>query len=537
MPERENPYRSDIPGAGPFVGRTAELDLLASALRTGRRAIAAVMGGRGMGKTALALELQKRLTTDGTRAVHLVRRPSRDAAAFLSQLASILGLPLDPIMPVESIVEAVAALDCSRVVLLLDEVDGLISSDAGRDLLENLRAAYEQLGGRLGLVIFGGSRLQDLLSSEVSPFLRTAQWIPLVGLSLPETAALLREPLDLAIPDLLVEAIWEQTGGHPLLLQMLMERAVALAPHAAQLHEALRGLAEEQLAATLFPIWWDNLTPRGQSVYRTLIGLRRPLERREWAVTLGNGPDAVVEILKTTGVARTDGGQLLPRCALFRVWLEQNHPIAEASPHAVHPIADDTPFDRLGAHPFEQLVVSAVARWARATVEFPTWHLRLSPAAGNARLLPEQHFQLCLLTALLQLDLLAEPEALSSGRGRADLKVRWSPDPGRRRACIEVKLWGGTGYKDVVEQVLGYAVNGDDFACVVMVDRQSKPLHVRYREECLRAGTLGEIVWPDGEGPRSQIRYPAFITRHPQASGGHLRVHHILVQLPSDSTP
>ncbi|MGK3995953.1 AAA family ATPase [Sorangium sp. So ce1024] len=536
MPERENPYRSDIPGAGPFVGRASELAQLASALRTGRRAIAAVMGGRGMGKTALAIELQKRVAADGTKVVHLVRRPSRDASAFLSQLASLLGLPLDPILPVESIVEAVGALDCSRVVLLLDEIDGLIASDAGRDLLENLRAAYEQLGGRLGIVIFGGSRLQDLLSSEASPFLRTAQWMPLVGLSLPETATLLREPLGLAIPDPLVEAVWEQTGGHPLLLQLLMERAVALAPDAAQLHEALRGLAEEPFAATLFQIWWDNLTPRGQSAYRTLIGRRRPLERREWAVTLGNGPDAVIEILKTTGVARTDGGQLLPRCALFRVWLEQNHPIAEAS-HVAPPAADDVPLDLLNAHPFEQLVVSGVARWARATVEFPTWHLRLSPAAGNARLLPEQHFQLCLLTALRQRDLLAEPEPLSSGRGRADLKVRWPADPERRRACIEVKLWGGTGYKDVVEQVLGYAVPGDEFACVVMVDRQSKPLHVRYREECLRAGTLGEIVWPDVEGPRSQASYPAFITRHPQASGGYLRVHHILVQLPSDSTP
>ena len=518
------------------MGRAGELAQLTSALHTGRRAVAAVMGGRGMGKTALAIELQKRLAADGTKVVHFVRRPSKDAAAFFAQLSSILGLPLDPILPVESIVEAVEALDCARVVLLLDEIDGLISSDTGRDLLENLRAAYEQLGGRLGVVIFGGSRLRDLLSSEVSPFLRTAQWMPLLGLSLAETAVFLREPLDLAIPDPLVEAVWEQTGGHPLLLQLLMERAVALAPDATQLHQALRELAEEQLNATLFPIWWDNLTPRGQSAYRTLIGLRRPLERREWAVTFGNGPDAVVEILKTTGVARADGGQLLPRCALFRLWLEQNHPFAEASSRTVHPVADDALFHLLGAHPFERLVVSGVARWARATVEFPTWHLRPSQSAGNARLLPEQHFQLCLLTALLQRDLLAEPEALSSGRGRADVKVRWSPDPARR-ACIEVKVWGGTGYKDVVEQVLGYAVPGDEFACVVMVDRQSRPLHERYREECLRASTLGEIVWPDREGARSQVLYPAFITQHPQPSGGLLRVHHILVQLPPDSSP
>ncbi|AGP35052.1 hypothetical protein BE04_44030 [Sorangium cellulosum] len=98
-------------------------------------------------------------------------------------------------------------------------------------------------------------------------------------------------------------------------------------------------------------------------------------------------------------------------------------------------------------------------------------------------------------------------------------------------------MWGGTGYKDVVEQVLGYAVPGDEFACIVMVDRQSRPLHERYREECLRAGTLGEIVWPDRDGSRSKVLYPAFITRHTQPSGGHLRVHHILVQLPPDSSP
>lgn len=536
MPDRENPYRSDIPGAGPFVGRANELALLASALHAGRRALAAVMGGRGMGKTALALELQKRLAADPANLVHLVRRPSHDAATFLSQLESLLGVPLDPILPVESIAEAVNALDRPRVVLLLDEIDGLIASEAGRDLLENLRAAYEQLGGRLGIVIFGGSKLRYLLSSEVSPFLRTAQWTPLHGLSLAETAALLREPLGLAIPDPLVEAVWEQTGGHPLLLQMLMERAVTLGSNAAQhLHEALHDLAEHHLTATLFPIWWDNLTPRGQSVYRTLLGLRRPLERREWASTLGNGPDAVVEILSTTGVARADSGQLLPRCTLFRTWLEQNHPFVGPESQAASLAAHDAPLDALGTRPFEQLVVNAVARWARAVVEYPTWHLRPSKAAGNDRLLPEQHFQLCLLTALKQSELLVEveAEALSSARGRADVKVRWRQDP-RARACIEVKIWGGTGYKDVVEQVLGYTLPEDDFACVVMVDRQSRPLRDRYLEECLRAGTVGDLVWPHDGGLRSQAFYPAFITRHLRLSGGHLRVHHVLVQLPPD---
>ena len=178
--------------------------------------------------------------------------------------------------------------------------------------------------------------------------------------------------------------------------------------------------------------------------------------------------------------------------------------------------------------------MDGVAKWARTTVEFPTWHLRsASTASGNDRLLPEQHFQLGLLTALLQQELLAEPEALSSERGRADVKVRWPPNPARR-TCIELKVWGGTGYKEVVEQVLGYVVPGDDFGCVVMIDRQSKPLRERYFQECLNGGTVGTMVWPKNGGAAERLSYPAFITEHPQPSGGHVRIHHILVQLPPD---
>lgn len=140
-----------------------------------------------------------------------------------------------------------------RLVLLLDEIDALVAHEDGRDILENLRIAYEQIGGRLGVVVFGGSKLRELLSSQASPFLRTAQWLPLRGLSLPETASLVREPLDLPVPDSLVEALWEQTGGHPLLLQAVMERAVELgAPVADRISQALGSLAAQELEPTLF---------------------------------------------------------------------------------------------------------------------------------------------------------------------------------------------------------------------------------------------------------------------------------------------
>src|ERR1700710_2278641 len=59
-----NPYRTDYPGAGFFSGRASEIALLVESMLTGRQSLAAVMGGRGMGKTSLALRIQSELSAD-----------------------------------------------------------------------------------------------------------------------------------------------------------------------------------------------------------------------------------------------------------------------------------------------------------------------------------------------------------------------------------------------------------------------------------------------------------------------------------------
>ena len=525
-----NPYRTDYPGAGFFYGRASEIALLVESMRTGRQSLAAVMGGRGMGKTSLAIRVQSKLAGDPGTAVHLIRRASVDPVDFLSQIAVRLGRPLDASLPVESLVEAVRA-GGRRVVLLVDEIDGLIASEPGQGVIEALRIAWEELAGQLGVVVFGGSALRGLLSRGNSPFLRAARWLPLRGLSLGDAAALIREPLHLTVPEPLVEVLWAQTGGHPLLLQAILERAVALgAPVVEQLPEAIRSVADDRLRPTLFPIWWDNLGERGQAVYGSLLAHRRPIERDEQAGIVGQGAQGWIEVLETTGVAHSEGTQVLPRGEMFRIWVEQSHPrSAQGVPESDRRLPEA--IRSFGAHAFEEMVVSAVARWCRSVVEYPTWTLRSSRASGNARLLPEQHFQLSLVTALHQRDLLVEAEGLSSAGGRADVKVRWPPDPARR-SCTEIKIWGRNDYREVTAQLLGYAVPEDDFACVVMIDRQARPLRAPYRDECL-GGAGGAVLWPPPGSP-STPSYPAFVTRHDRAPGRPLRVYHFLVQLPPD---
>jgi hypothetical protein len=352
--------------------------------------------------------------------------------------------------------------------------------------------------------------------------------MPLRGLSLSEAATLMREPLGLAAPDDLVEVLWEQTGGHPLLLQAILERAVELGPPCLnRLHRAMHEVAEERFHTTIFPIWWDNLRERGQGMVRALSLHGRPVEAHERVEVLGALPAPWIEVLETTGVARVESGALLLRCALFQTWIARNHPARVSSGQKASESALGRLFGRLGAGPFEREVVEAVAQWARSTVEYPSWSLR-GKGAGNERLLPEQHFQLSLLTALCQHDFVVEAEGLSSGRGRSDIKVRDARDSARR-ACMEVKLWGHTGYREVLVQALGYVVPEDDFACVVMVDRQERPLGAVYRAQCLEAEGARFGV-EEAEG----IAYPAIVTRHERSGGRALRVYHFLVQLPGD---
>lgn len=517
-----NPYRHDVPEAGPFVGRGGELKELSRAISTGRNALAAVMGGRGMGKSTLAARLRRELSSNEDLVVRIVERVEPDPGAFVGQLERRLDLAIHKDQFLDDLVRAVQAQNGRRVVLLLDEIDDLIDSEDGHNLLGNLRIGYETLGGSLAVVVFGGSRLRQLLTSGVSPFLRTARWYCLTGLSLSETSELINAPLGLQVPDDLVEALWDQTGGHPLLLQAIMELAVDLASSNQSIIDkiptALVDVTTRILESRVFPIWWDNLTERGQRSYRTLSGMTAPLARHQWAVHLGNDPDGVVEILQSTGIARVEGGKLLARSTLFCDWVNRCHPVAAGAAGGEHGYVHP------GASEFERYVVDKIARWARSVIEHPAPFLRSKAGSEDEELGYEQNFQLGLLHALRTHDLFVEPEALSV-RGRVDLKVRPLEDADKR-ACVEVKVWGRK-HKEVVQQVLDYVIDGDEFACVIMVDRYRRPLRDPYVRECLSG-----LAVPSWEAEPGSASHPALLTEHARASGATLRVYHFLIQLP-----
>lgn len=522
----ENPYRRDRIADSLFVGREALLFELAEAVRAGRNAIRAVMGGRGMGKSSLARQLQKRLGAD---ALTIVASGSVQRTA--AEIGRVLGARLDDGDPVEALVGGVAAQPARRVALVLDEVERLLRDQNGLAFLDNLREAYERSQGRLAVLVLGGTEVRDLLVDQASPFLRIAGGVhTLTGLAREEAATLLRAPLGLDVPDDVVDALWAETAGHPWLLQTFLELAVERASSptevVAHLPAAMRAAESQVLHPIAFPIWWDNLRARGQDVYRRLAREPAPVPGSAWVARFGDDPRPWLDVLASTGVASLDEGTVIARGALFRRWVADNHP---ESPAAAYDDALGAWLTAVGVDAFERIVVRALAAWARATVEFPAAAVRGGPDAksDNSALQPEAFFQMHAIIALLQheRELTAEPEALSmKSAGRTDIKVRARHDV-TRRACVEFKIFGRKD-EEVVKQVVGYAAPDDSFAVVVSVDRCKRALRPEYESRCF----LGAPPERQHDAPRPLL-YPAYYTEHPRVGSSPLRVWHFLVQL------
>lgn len=523
----ENPYRTDQIADALFVGREALIAQLAATIRERRNAIRAVMGGRGMGKSSFARQLEKRLGPDALTIV-----ASGKVRKVASKLSQALKVDFDADNPVDALVTAAKRHPLGRVAVVLDEVEKVLGDPEGIGFLDNLREAYERAGGSLAVLVMGGTRVRNLLMDDASPFLRIAGGIhTLTGLERDEAARLMREPLGLDVSDDLVDALWAETAGHPWLLQMFMEfavqRASSRAEVVAQLPAAIRE-AESKLHSIAFPMWWDNIRERGQDVYRRVARQSSAVPRAQWVARLGNDPQPWLEVLTSTGLVSLDDEAVLARGALFQRWVEQNHP---STPSASTP--DD---DQLGAwlatvgvDPFERLVVRALAAWARATVEFPAAALKrdVSAKSDNSALQPEVFFQMHAIVALLQHehDLIAEPEALSMGiQKRSDIKVRSRHDP-TRRACVEFKIFGRKD-AEVVKQVMGYAAPGDTFAAVVSVDRCKRPMRPEFEAKCF----MGAPHDGTHNAPRPVLQ-PAFYTEHAREEHSPLRVWHFLIQL------
>lgn len=521
-----NPY-TDLPTSELFYGREELLTPLVEAMNSGRRAIAAVTGGRGMGKSSLSRKLEQRLDPFADVFTVRIDHPGSTAAAFTRQLSQKLGHPIDPDDIEGSLLSKLRQPSEPRLVLIIDEIEAVLREDFGIPLLENLRIAYQNAGRRLGIVILGGSMLRVLLSSDASAFLRSAQWLPLRGLSHEECKQMLCEPLGISLDPVLCELVWNDTNGHPLLLQRIMEEAVKRrdardAPLEPEILAVMARRTDASLDRTLFQEWWDNLEDRGREIFRRLMRRGTPLPESEALVALGDRFPEWVEVLETTGVARFEDNVIVPRGEQFRRWFAANY---TDRPSPV-PSRESSVWQTIAASEFERAVIDAVGRWTGYLVETTGYHLRTG-RTGNHRLQLEEYFQISLMCALSQYPWIVDAESLSVKKaGRCDVKIRLDRDG--PRACGEIKRWAignREHYTGIVEQVLGHTLARDTFAFTVSLDCGTTPLLERYYEDCGLAAN--KTLYRD-----DTTSLPLLVTEHARPPHAPIRVYHFLVQLP-----
>ena len=212
-----------------FSGREFELGTIVGNVREKSYAI---VGGRRIGKTSLLRRLhRKNLPQSGFRV--LFHDCGLSAYQDFLELTPRYWAPEMPVEAPRTFRELFDSPHTNKpLVLLLDEVDGLISGDAlaGWPLFKAMRGLVNSK--RMQIVISGANNLRQALKDSGSPlFNLTQHTLRLERLDYPATKDLVTRPMSallirLVHEEAIVNLVWEYTGGHPCVVQRLCSRLI-----------------------------------------------------------------------------------------------------------------------------------------------------------------------------------------------------------------------------------------------------------------------------------------------------------------------
>ena len=118
-----------------------------------------LVGGRGMGKSVILRQLERRLNErPNTRAVRVPSPPEgASLVGFVQDLASRLRIEVAR-PSLDALMEAAEAEGIDQVVVLLDEIDQYVQldGDLARSWLNKLEAMRKEQSDRLGVLVAGG---------------------------------------------------------------------------------------------------------------------------------------------------------------------------------------------------------------------------------------------------------------------------------------------------------------------------------------------------------------------------------------------
>jgi hypothetical protein len=233
-----------------------------------------------------------------------------------------------------------------------------------------------------------GSPLKDIL-----------EWRNLHALGYEDACQLMQEPIGLEWPATFLQHAYSETGGHPMLLQYVMQHVCAVPPEVAErsLEQAVAKFARER--GWQFGEWWGRYcTPTAQRIYARLPddGSTLPLRTLVSEFGLDEANDAL-KILQHVGLAVAEEDEFAFRYAgkMFRQWYQVYGALAESPRH------DPELYSRL-AKLEAALADKYLSAWKIYQIDLPNY----SGAVGEVR-----------DTLTLLLDKIAPDEQVSAGPG------------------------------------------------------------------------------------------------------------------------
>jgi hypothetical protein len=212
-----------------------------------------------------------------------------------------------------------------QIIVLFDEIEPILSCDWGKGFFANWRALLHnepEISPYISAVFAGASEMFHLARDVGSPLGNILSWRELRLFSFEDTSLLVNEPTDNYLSAEFTERVFQETGGHPALIQYLMrfvcDRDLDIAEQS--LDQALESF--HLYERDKFERWWEKFPPLAQQVYAQILSAGTPVSRQFLLHTF-NSTDVgrALDILCHSGVVSYDderdsyaaAGQMFPR--------------------------------------------------------------------------------------------------------------------------------------------------------------------------------------------------------------------------------
>ena len=359
-----NPYAWNIVNPNLCYGRDALLSELLSGLPGSPRYSFGVAGGRRMGKTTILRRVEQdlRAGVDQWKAGGLLVIPiyidgltlPRPLHAFdiwgaiLEQLRSAVPDPqldarnhMDFYAFKQAIQPALASLpEHPRVVVMFDEIEPITVCEWAESFFDHWRALLSNTPGlsEYFSVVFAGARDMEALRRDLtSPLRDVLEWRNLRVLDYDDACRLMQEPVDTQWSGTFLRQTYAETGGHPMLLQYVMQHVCSGSPEIAEQLAQQAALKFIRERGWQFSEWWNRFcSPTAQRIYMRLPddGGLLPLRTLTREFGLDKANDAL-EILQHVGLVISEEDDFSFRYAgeMFRRWYRVYGTLSEAPQH------------------------------------------------------------------------------------------------------------------------------------------------------------------------------------------------------------